>query len=952
MNGNTTFYWLCCELLQPLSEATSRQQSQQIISRFVTGWRDHNDNKNVRDDFDDYSMLRLVLPQRDSRRQNGGFNIKEYTLINHFSSIYHWETTTPTTRKKGQRDPVKQWLRDWKLHSRDDTTNTNATFRFAQLCIKEIAKRRSEPNSERKITLNELNQWLDEFVKSSRKQSSAIEIWQKWIHDLSFMELKFIINIILNWKVMRGYQEKLLMSTWHPQMVTLLGVIADLQIVIQQLSSSQEFSNESIENQLSLNCPFMPQLPKRIITDQYDTICNKLLSKDSKNNDYFFIEEKMDGERLQLHYSNDASQTEVRFFTRRGLDYSSYYQDSIALFFKLPNEIKNCIIDGEMVTFDQKTRTILPFGIIKSSSSSSTSQPANDNESFHPIFMVFDILYLNNTSLIEFPLWQRYQYLQKILSSSSFNNRIRILPHQRAQLANDIKRHLSMAIAANSEGIILKNSNAKYFTGQRNESWIKLKPEYLNEFGENLDLIVMGKDPGFKDSFICGLIDDNDDNDSILSFCSIANGISNDEFKQIERLTKGKWTNFKKISTPLNMKFGTKKPKEWIDPKDSIVLEIKSRALDNTRGNGDKFATGTTLFGGYCKSIRLDKPYTDCYTLEQFNEDKEYFNRHSHKNNIETNTNTPKLSRGHRDKKVPFFIKQSNELNNYTERVSTLFHGLSFYIISDYFNPLNNERLSRDQLQTNVIANDGTIIYNLVIPDKSLPNLRIISDKLNLECQSLIDRGYDILTPTWIMDCIQHMSIIPLEPAHCLNVSNQMTQLVQQRVDIYGDSYTNEIDETYLQQLIESNLDECKDTIKSTTEPLQVPLLLFQNRKFFIIPSEDQSLETKMIYWKIKLYGGVTVTDLNYCDIVIMIPPSLTRTNNANDYQCQIFNTKLNNIRSDISHIVSSQNTISIPQIPRMVTYHWIDDCIKENIQLPEENYPVILMDTTKTKMY
>ena len=42
------------------------------------------------------------------------------------------------------------------------------------------------------------------------------------------------------------------------------------------------------------------------------------------------------------------------------------------------------------------------------------------------------------------------------------------------------------------EGIMIKNLDSIYKPNERKDKWIKLKPEYIDGVGDDLDLIIMG----------------------------------------------------------------------------------------------------------------------------------------------------------------------------------------------------------------------------------------------------------------------------------------------------------------------------------------------------------------------------------------------------------------------------------------------------------------------------
>ena len=213
-----------------------------------------------------------------------------------------------------------------------------------------------------------------------------------------------------------------------------------------------------------------------------------------------------------------------------------------------------------------------------------------------------------------------------------------------------IKKSLEVALSLGSEGVVLKYYNSSYNVASRNNNWIKVKPEYLEEFGENLDLIVIGRDFGKKDSFMLGLLvlDEEEykkhqgDSSEIVDHSSQEKHIQNSRrrvkkyfhslyrkryiSRRIQRnrpQNGGHWKRTSEVAPPASiLEFGSKIPAEWIDPSESIVLEIKSRSLDNTETNMQKYATNCTLYGGYCKRIRYDKEWTDCYTLNDLYESR------------------------------------------------------------------------------------------------------------------------------------------------------------------------------------------------------------------------------------------------------------------------------------------------------------------------------------------
>jgi DNA ligase-4 len=136
------------------------------------------------------------------------------------------------------------------------------------------------------------------------------------------------------------------------------------------------------------------------------------------------------------------------------------------------------------------------------------------------LFRVFDILYLNGRSLTGFELRDRRKALAATITD--VHRRIEIHEYQAARTADAIEPLLRKVVAEASEGLVLKNPRSAYRLNSRNDDWIKVKPEYMTEFGESLDCVIVGgyygsgHRGGRLSSFLCGLrIDQNQINQGL-----------------------------------------------------------------------------------------------------------------------------------------------------------------------------------------------------------------------------------------------------------------------------------------------------------------------------------------------------------------------------------------------------------------------------------------------------
>jgi DNA ligase-4 len=239
----------------------------------------------------------------------------------------------------------------------------------------------------------------------------------------------------------------------------------------------------------------------------------------------FWIEEKLDGERMQMHMVEDDSHPGGKrfgFWSRKGKDYTylygnGYEDDNSALTRHIKNafdpRLRNIILDGEMITWDPDIDKIVAFGTLKTAALSEQKNPFQTSGQ-RPLFRVFDCLYLNDRDITRYTLRDRRQALEKVLTD--VHRRFELHHYEEVQEAQAIEPALRQVVAEASEGLVLKNPESLYRLSMRDNVWMKVKPEYMMDFGESLDCVVIGgyygsgRRGGGLSSFMCGLrVDQN-----------------------------------------------------------------------------------------------------------------------------------------------------------------------------------------------------------------------------------------------------------------------------------------------------------------------------------------------------------------------------------------------------------------------------------------------------------
>lgn len=119
----------------------------------------------------------------------------------------------------------------------------------------------------------------------------------------------------------------------------------------------------------------------------------------------FTCEYKYDGLRGQIHYNNGKCQ----IFSRNLENMTETYPDIVEFVLSSTNpEVKNFIIDSEIVAVNTTTQRILPFQQLATRSRKNVDK---NNIEIQVCLYVFDILYLNDESLLKTPFVERRKCL-------------------------------------------------------------------------------------------------------------------------------------------------------------------------------------------------------------------------------------------------------------------------------------------------------------------------------------------------------------------------------------------------------------------------------------------------------------------------------------------------------------------------------------------------------------
>jgi DNA ligase-1 len=264
---------------------------------------------------------------------------------------------------------------------------------------------------------------------------------------------------------------------------------------------------------IKLGKPIRPMLAERLekakeVIDRLDGRCAS--------------EYKLDGERVQIHYS----EKKVSLFSRRLENITSLYPDGLELV-KKNIRSKSFIAEAEIVAFNIDTGQLLPFqelmhrrrkyGIVEAMKA-------------YPISLFFfDVIYIDGKDLTNTPYLERRGVLEKIVFQ---NENVKVVPNQYSKNADEMEKFMTEAISEGCEGLIVKDTKSIYRAGAREFSWIKLKREYMSQVAETFDLVIVGafygkgRRGGKYGAFLLSAY--NKETDVFKSICKIGTGFSDE----------------------------------------------------------------------------------------------------------------------------------------------------------------------------------------------------------------------------------------------------------------------------------------------------------------------------------------------------------------------------------------------------------------------------------------
>lgn len=536
-----------------------------------------------------YLLLGRLAPQYRSIE----FNLAEKMMIRVLAFAFKKseEEIKESFKKAGDLGNVAFNLTN--LSNLNNPSNLPVTQLYRQLLL--IAQQTGPGSQERKIKL--LAQLINQLDPLTNKYVVRIPIGKL---RLGFSDITILDA--LSWMKTKD-------KSLRPILEQAYNISADIGLVAKTFKRGGLKAIQKIKPQVGI--PIRPALTERLPTAE------KIIEKMGQP----AVEPKYDGFRVQIHLDRrrtfeetqnalfDPRGSFVRIFSRRLENITAMFPEIVAAVQKLP--LESAIFDGEAIGIDPKTGHFLPFQ--ETAQRKRKYQIAQAAQKIPLRVYLFDLLYLNNRSLLDQPLRARRQQLEVCLQKAGTT--LQLTPQKIVSQAEELDQLFHHWVNQGLEGVVCKKTNSSYRAGKREFVWVKYKRAMKSQLADTVDCLVMGyyRGRGKRSSFgigafLVGIW--NPKKETFVTIAKIGTGLTDNQWREIRQ--------------KVDLIRVAEKPKEYQVPKElapdvwanpEIVVEIEADEITKSPIHTSQFA----LRFPRMKRFRAKKP-TDITSLLEIKE--------------------------------------------------------------------------------------------------------------------------------------------------------------------------------------------------------------------------------------------------------------------------------------------------------------------------------------------
>lgn len=421
-------------------------------------------------------------------------------------------------------------------------------------------------------------------IAQYRAQTDKVSFLQEQLQTFHFSEAAFLIGILTG-DLRIGLKEGLLEESIAQAFEAPANNIREAHMLTGDLGAVALLARENRLDEAQATW----FTPLRVMLASPEETAEDIFARLGHAENPVWLEDKFDGIRAQLHRRGD----EVEIYSRD-------LRPLIAEFPELASPAKSLetdvIFDGEVIAYAEGKK--LTFFDLQKRLGKKMAKGQGDlflGEAIPVQYVVFDLLAIDGTSLLDQPLETRREQLEKIDLPRS----LRLCEVHLAKTADEIDECFNEARRRDNEGLIAKDPKSFYSPGRRGKQWLKLKKAM-----PTLDVVVVkaqqghGKRSHVLSDYTFAVRDES--NDSLRVIGKAYSGLTDLE---IEELT----AHFESHTLEKKRNVRTVEP--------DIVLEIAFDSIQPSK----RHDSGLSLRFPRIKAIRRDKRPADIDTLSYAN---------------------------------------------------------------------------------------------------------------------------------------------------------------------------------------------------------------------------------------------------------------------------------------------------------------------------------------------
>jgi DNA ligase-1 len=395
-------------------------------------------------------------------------------------------------------------------------------------------------------------------------QETKIRLLEDLLQCCSRREAKYIVRIVLG-KLRLGVGEMTFLAALSQAITGSKAGKPILDNAYNLLSDLGEVAERAVRSGVESLRRVRPLVGKPIRMMLVQRIRN-LAEVPAHLHGPLYVEYKYDGERVQAHLGKDG----VVLFSRRLEDITHQFPD-VARAVRAAFRGKEAIVEGEAVAINPKSGKLRDFQTLMQRR---RKYHVEEYRREIPVkYFVFDVLYVNDESLLNEPLSQRKAVLARRLKEGKA---IAAAKHIVTEDQQKIEHFFTEAVGWGAEGVVIKDTGSHYEPGKRGWHWVKYKKEYRAGLADTFDLVVVGAmygrgaRAGTYGSLLLAAFDP--ETNKFCSLTKVGTGLTDAELKRLPR----KLTPYRRNEKHRLVETGVKAD-VWFDP--AVVVEVTGAQL-------------------------------------------------------------------------------------------------------------------------------------------------------------------------------------------------------------------------------------------------------------------------------------------------------------------------------------------------------------------------------------